>query len=263
MRKIIRRILAVFALTVAMTAGAYASSQANSEPNFEPEKIAMFAKKVEKELAAKGVRVFIIARVGRPTSELPNGIKFTHTAFAVYSSIKTEDGRTVPGYAIYNLYQRDDEPNVSDLVVDYPIDFFMGAHQLQAGIIIPKPELQRRLLSVIGSDVYKTLHNPNYSALANPYNQRYQNCTEHTLDVINAAIYDTSDRNQLKANTRKYYRAQNVDLDPLKLLVGALFLPDIALSDQGEEIHTSTFTTIANYLTQNKLVEEHFVITAN
>ncbi|WP_455201067.1 DUF2145 domain-containing protein [Kaarinaea lacus] len=263
MKTIIKLLFSVLVLTVVMTAGALASSQANSEPNFEPAKIASFAKQVEKELAAKGVRVFIIARVGRPASELPDGINFTHTAFAVYSSIITEDGSTVPGYAIYNLYQRDDEPNISDLVVDYPIDFFMGAHELRAGIIIPKPELQRRLLRVIDSDIYKTLHNPSYSALANPYNQKFQNCTEHTLDVINAAIYDTSDRNQLKANIRQYYKAQNVNLNPLKLLMGALFIPDIALSDQDEKIHTSTFTTIASYLAENKLVEEHFVITAN
>ena len=263
MKTTIRITLSIIIFTFIVTAGANASSQASSEPNFAPEKVALFAKKVEKELAAKGVRVFIIARVGRPTSELPRGIHYTHTAFGVYSSIKTSDGRTVPGYAIYNLYQREDEPNVSDLVVDYPIDFFMGVHELRAGIIIPKPELQRRLLAVIGSDAYKSLHNPRYSVLANPYNLKYQNCTEHTLDVINAAIYGTNNRSQLKANAKQYFRAQEIDMNPLKLLMGAVFVPDIAIDDQGEVALTSTFTTIASYLATNELVEEQFVITAN
>ncbi|WP_455222527.1 DUF2145 domain-containing protein [Kaarinaea lacus] len=263
MKTTIRMTLCIIILTFVMTAGASASSQAGGESQFEPEKIAQFAKQVEKQMAARGVRVFIIARVGRPTSELPDGIKYTHTAFGVYSSIKTSDGRTVPGYAIYNLYQRENEPNVSDLVVDYPMDFFYGVHELRAGIVIPKPELQRRLLAVINSNTYKSLHNPRYSVLANPYNLKYQNCTEHTLDVINAAIYDTDNRKQLKANEKKYFKAQELELNPLKLLMGAIFVPDVSVDDHEDVIQTSTFTTIANYLKANNLIEEQFVIAEN
>ena len=92
---------------------------------------------------------------------------------------------------------------------------------------------------------------------------KYQNCTEHTLDVINAAIYQTNDRNQLKANARQYFRAKEVDIDPLKLMMGAIFMPDIAVDDHDEEIQTSTFTTIASYLNESALIEEQFVITVN
>ena len=174
-----KTILLTCLLFFVVTVGAQASGQSGGNPRFEPDKVAVFAKKVEKELAAKGVRVFIIARVGRPTSDLPSGIHYTHTAFAVYSSIETSDNRKVPGYAIYNLYQLDERPEKSQLVVDYPVDFFIGAHELRAGIIIPKPELQKRLLAVIGSDTYKSLHNPNYSALANPFT-----CVSHSAQEV-------------------------------------------------------------------------------
>lgn len=259
-----RNILLSLILMLGISTGAAASSQASSTPNFQPEQIAEFAKKVEKELAAKGARVFILARVGRPESELPSGIKYTHTAFGVYSKIQTSDGRMIPGYTIYNLYQREDRKDISDLIVDYPIDFFMGVHELRAGIIIPKPELQRRLLNVISSNTYKALHNSNYSVIANPFNTRFQNCTEHTLDVINAAIYGTSDREKLKTAAKEHFKPQEISVNPFKLLFGSIFTEDVAVSDQYEDaIQTTTFTTIARYLNQNELVEEEFVVTAD
>jgi len=144
---------------------------------------------VERKLAAEGARVAIVARMGRPLSEMPEGMYFTHVAFAVYSNITVADGTSVPGYAIYNLYQRDDKPSVSQLVQDFPVDFFAGVAQLEAGILIPSHELQQRLLEVIGSPTYVSLHEPRYSLIANPYTLGRQNCTEFVLDVVNAAIY--------------------------------------------------------------------------
>lgn len=257
-------ILISLILMLGISTGATASSQASSTPNFEPDKVADFAKKVEKQLAAKGARVFILARVGRPESELPSGIKYTHTAIGVYSKIQTDDGRVIPGYSIYNLYQREDRKDISDLIVDYPIDFFMGVHELRAGIIIPTPELQRRLLSVISSNTYKALHNSNYSVIANPFNTTFQNCTEHTLDVINAAIYGTSDRKKLKAAAREHFQPQEITINPFKLLIGSMFTEDVATRDHLDDaIETTTFTTIAKYLHQNDLVDEQFVVIAD
>jgi hypothetical protein len=165
-----------------------ASSAAGETTNFKAEEVISFAKKVERTLAEKGVHVAILARMGRPLSEMPAGMHFTHAAFIVYSKIQTADGRSLPGYSIYNLYQYDDHPDKSKLVQDFPVDFFSGVAQLEAGLLIPSVELQQRLLKVIASPDYKALHEPHYSVIANPYNEGRQNCTEFTLDVINAAI---------------------------------------------------------------------------
>lgn len=240
---------------------AHAGSQANEEPQFEAEKIISFAKKVEKTVAAKGARVFLVARAGRPDSEMPEGFHYTHVGIAVYSMIKTEDGRNIPGYAIHNLYQNDEKLDTSSLVMDYPADFFAGVHQLKTAVLIPTPQLQKQLLQVIASDTYQNLHNPDYSVLANPYNSKYQNCTEHTLDVINSAIYKTDDINVIKANTKAYYDAQKVHLSPLKLFMGSLTKPDVKLSDQKGAVVTASYTTIAQYLKKYDLVQEEMVIT--
>ncbi|AKH20548.1 DUF2145 domain-containing protein [Sedimenticola thiotaurini] len=239
------------------------SSAAGTASIFTPQQVSAFAKKVEQTLAEKGARVFLISRVGIPEEELPKGINYTHTALAVYSEITTEDGNKAPGYAIYNLYQRDGQPDVSELVVDFPVDFFSSAHVMKAGIVIPVPKLQERLLRVIRSKTYSNLHNPNYSVLANPFKQKFQNCTGFVLNVLNAAIYQTDDIEVIKANTRAYFKPQRVDVGGFKLLLGSMFKPDIALSDHQGPVVTTTFGTITKYLEEYSLSQEHFTLTAD
>lgn len=229
-------------------AGSFSSSSASEEIHFTPKQIIKFAKQVEKTLAAKGARVAVLARMGRPASELPEGMHFTHVAFAVYSQITAADGRNIPGYAIYNLYQQNEHPDVSALVQDFPVDFFSGVAVMEAGVIIPSPELQQRLLEVIASPTYAALHDPHYSLIANPFTLGRQNCTEHTLDVINAAIYQTSDIKQIKANEKAYFEAQTVNVSPLKLALGSMFSAEVSTSDQHGKPVTATFETIGKYL---------------
>ena len=234
--------------TMPVQAGSFSSSSSATEIKFTPEQIIKFAKQVEKTMAAKGAHVAILARMGRPAAELPEGMHFTHVAFAVYSQITEADGRTLPGYAIYNLYQQDKHPEVSDLVQDFPVDFFAGVAVLEAGIIIPSAKLQQRLLDVINSPTYAALHDPHYSLIANPYTLGRQNCTEHTLDIISAAIYQTSDIKRIKANEIAYFKAQPVNVNPFKLALGSLFSAEISTSDQPDVPVTATFETIGKFL---------------
>ncbi len=251
----IYRLIAVL-MICAFSDKLFAGSTAKAEAQFAPEHITGFAKQVEKYAAGQGARAFIIARVGRPPEDLPKGVTFTHTAIAIYSSINLPDGKTAKGYAIHNLYQNDKNLDRSDLVTDYPVDFFWGAHQLRAGIIIPTPELQQRLLQVYAEGTDKILHRPAYSILANPFNDRYQNCTEYTLDVINAAIYQTTDYQQIKANTKAHFKAHPIKVSGLKLLVGSLLMDDVKIQDHSGRVVTATFDTISGYLADNHLLKD-------
>lgn len=254
-----RYLLGIIILSFSLSG--FAGSQAGGTPQFPAEQIIKFSKQVEKTLASKGARVAIVARVGRPPAELPAGMHFTHVSFAVYSQVTTTDGRTLPGYAIYNLYQRDEKPDTSSLVQDFPVDFFSGAASMEAGIIIPSAQLQKRLLETITSATYQKLHDPHYSAIANPYTLGRQNCTEHTLDIINAAIYQTDDIKLIKAAEKKYYTAQIVNVSGFKLMLGTIFSSDITLSDQPSEPVTATFETITDYLKKYDAGSEMFIIT--
>jgi hypothetical protein len=250
LERLLFALIAIFAIAVNANSTGLSSnsSQAGDEAHFKPEQIIQFSKKVEKTLAAKGARVAILARMGRPASELPEGMHYTHAAFAVYSEITTSDGRKVPGYAIYNEYQRNDHPDTSELIQDYPVDFFSGVAVLEAGIIVPSAELQKRLLEVIASPTYAALHDSHYSAIANPYTLGKQNCTEFVLDVINAAIYQTSDIKTIKANEKSYFVAQPVNVSPFKLMLGSMFSSEVSMSDQPGSPVTATFERIRDYL---------------
>jgi hypothetical protein len=224
------------------------SSAAGDDLKFAPEKIVGFAKKVERALAAKGARVALLARIGSPPEDLPEGFHYTHVAFAVYSQITTADGRSLPGYAIYNLYQVPDKLDTSTLVQDYPADFFAGVAVLEAVIVIPSAELQARLLQTIASPTYAALHEPRYSLIANPFTLGRQNCTEFVLDVLNAAIYQTDDINKIKASEKAYFHAQPVNVNPLKTLLGSIFMDEISVSDHPDSPRTATFEKLAEYL---------------
>jgi len=226
-------------------------SQAQGTPTFAAEQVIALAKRVEKALAQRGARVAIIGRIGRPPEQMPEGMYYTHAAFAVYSDITTQDGRHLKGYATFNAYQSDAEPDTSSLVQDYPVDFYASVARLEAGVIVPSPELQRRLLEVIGSPTYAALHEPSYSAIANPYTLGRQNCTEFVLDVIQAAIYGTRDPRVIKAQSRQFFQGQTVHVSGFKLLLGSLFSREISLSDHPTlPPVTATFETLARYLQQ-------------
>ncbi len=234
----------------------WAGSNGNQKATIEPERIVKFAKSVEKYAAAKGARAFIIARAGRPQKELPRGIQYTHTAVAVYSNIELSDGTQAQGYAIHNLYQENNKPERSVLMVDYPVDFFWGVHSLKAGIIIPSADIQQRLIQLISDGKNADIHNPKYSVIANPFNAQYQNCTEHTLDLLNAAIYQTTDKNRLKANAKAYFKPQRVNMSPFKLMMGAAFMGEVTTKDHRGRVYTTTFASIGRYLSAYQLADQ-------
>lgn len=232
-----------------------AGSQRNPEIRHQPEDVVSFAKGVEKYAAAKGARAFIIARVGRPVEDLPKGIFYTHTAIAIYSAITLGDGSVVNGYAIHNLYQDAEDKTLSTLITDYPVDFFWGAYELKAGIVIPSPDIQQQLITLINNGDNHKLHNTKYSVLASPFNSLYQNCTEHTLDMLNAAVYKTTNIAQLKVNTQAHFDAQRVHTSRFKLMLGSALMKDVTTRDHKGKVRTATFTSIANYLLKYDLTE--------
>ncbi|KAF7764987.1 hypothetical protein PCIT_b1105 [Pseudoalteromonas citrea] len=249
-----KRVMISYAI-LAYSFFAQAGSEQQQAPQFDAATITAFAKSVKHYAAEQGARAFIIARLGQPKEKLPAGFHFTHTAIAIYSQIELEDGNKVNGYAIHNLYQKAGDANVSQLVTDYPVDFFWGAHALKAGIVIPTPVLQQKLIMAIHHGQNKTVHNPKYSLIANPFNNQYQNCTEHTLNVINAAIYQTDNMAKLKVNTTAYFKAQPVAVSRFKLALGNWFADGLSTDDHPEKVATASFTSIANYLKEYDLLD--------
>lgn len=256
-------ILAIFTLVLtAMLPSLSWGGSAENAPRVLPRaEVAAYANALQKDLAKRGANVAIVSRVGRDRDELPTGIQYTHVAFWVYSQITRADGSKGKGYRAYNLYQVTDDETASRLVQDSPADFFAGAFELDAGVIIPDPRLQKKLLTTIAGPAYSSLHNARYAVLANPMNPQFQNCTEHTLDVLMASLYETSDQSQIKANIAAHFDPQPIRIGGFKRVFAPATSAALTTVDHGSSIETATFGSIARFMAKHDLSDHIYRFT--
>lgn len=262
-----RALIAAAAASVLSTAPLPAAAQDSSAhavaPHFTAAEAAGFSKQVERDLAARGAKLAIVFRTGRPRSQLPEGISYTHGGFWVHRMIKTADGKTQQGYAVYNLYAGDGVawPKIeSRLVQDYPFDFTRGSTVDDMAVIIPSPEMQRRIIAVIDSPTYQAVHNRRYSLVANPWKRTYQNCNNFMLNVIAAAIWQTSDPDQITADLKAHYKPTLVKANAVLRLFGPIADQRLRTDDQQGPIRTATYESMAEFMRENNLLEATYSI---
>jgi hypothetical protein len=167
------------------------------------------------------------------------------------------------GYAVYNLYHGDGRTlarTQSYLHQDFPLDFVRGAAVDDVAVIVPTPEMQRRILRVMASTAYDELHVESYSLISNPLDARHQNCTEFLLDVIAAAAWETSDYAQIKTNLAAHYRPTRVGAGPLERIFGPMVDERLRTDDQRGALQTATYESMATFMLENGLAEEAYVL---
>ena len=231
--------------------------------HLKPADSAAFAKQIERDLAARHAHVAIVFRAGRSRKDLPDNIAYTHGAFWVYGETTGADGKTYKGYAVYNLYQGDGKSlpeTQSYLAQDYPIDFVAGSQADDVGVIIPSPEMQRRIENIINSPSYEKLHIKSYTLVSNPFDAKHQNCTEFLLDVVSAAAWQTDDYAQIKANLKAHFNPTIVHATLLERIFGPVFDPRLNLDDQDGDIETAEYASIARFMKDNGLLQESYVL---
>lgn len=269
----IRRIVVTLALAAAVASAPAAHAQSTPGDSYSNagaagsyltgEEAATFSKQVERDLAAKGARLAIVFRTGRARSELPDGISYTHGAFWVYSPIELEDGRSINGYAVYNLYHGDGEKLAKDrsyLHQDFPVDFVAPTAVDDVAVIIPSPEMQRRVLAIMDSPDYQKLHVTAYSLVSNPLDAKYQNCNEFMLDVLAAAAWETTDMQQIKANLRVHYKPTKVKTNLLERVFGPMTDVRLKTDDQSGAIVTATYESMSAFMKDNGLLQETYIL---
>lgn len=248
--------LALAPITVAGPAAAQDSSAASASGRFTPPEAAIFGKALERDLAARGARVAIVWRSGRPRASMPEGLAYTHGALWIYRDVAAADGQRLKGYAVYNLYHGDGEHrprNVSALVQDWPTDFILGSVEDDVAVVVPSPEMQRRLLAIVDSPTYAGLHVASYSLIDSPFDRRHQNCNTFLLDVIAAAAWETGDPTQIALNLKAWFRPSVIKAGPLQRLFGPMFDNRLATDDQSGPIVTASFESIAGFMADNRL----------
>lgn len=259
------------ALGLALLAASVTSASAQSSSistsaavhHLTPAQAASFSKQVEDDLAARGARVAIVFRTGEPHDKLPKGISYTHGAFWVYRTVATADGRRLNGYAVYNLFAGDGKAwpeRESRLRQDWPVDFALGSAVDDMAVIVPSPEMQRRIVAVIDSPTYARLHNPSYSLIANPLSPLHQNCNGFMLDVIASAAWDTPDPQQIHADERAHFIPTVVPASPILRVLAPLKDRRILLDDQSGPIRTATYESMSRFMADNGLLEASYII---
>ncbi len=261
--------LVSFTLLASPPAMAFGSGQ-GSEPGavefLTIEEAASFSKQIEDQLAAQGARVALVFRSGRTRDRLPDNVAYTHGAFWVYQPIERADETVMNGYAVYNLYHGDGESmprTQSYLAQDFPFDFAETSAVNDVGVIIPHPELQRRIFEVMASPTYEALHIDSYSLISNVSDPEFQNCNEFMLDVIAAAAWQTSDYAQIKANLDAHFVPTRLRVNFFERLFAPVSDERIRTSDHSGQIATATFASIASFLEQYDMLQDSYVLTRN
>lgn len=232
-------------------------------PHLTAEQATNFAKQIEEDLARRQTRLALVFRTGRTRDKLPEGIAYTHGAFWAYVPIRLADGRTINGYAVYNLYHGDGTTLARDrsyLHQDFPLDFVRGSAVDDVAVIVPSPEMQRRIMQVMISPVYQRMHVASYSLIANPLDARHQNCNEFMLDVIGAAAWNTDNYEQVVANLREHYRPTRVRVNVFQRAFGPMSDPRVKMDDQRGRIVTATYESMAVFMRDNNLLQENYVL---
>jgi hypothetical protein len=268
MRIAIAAALAALSLTACASTGGGSNPVAGFSAQAKPqhltaEQAASFSKQVERELAAKGARLAIVFRTGETRDQLPENISYTHGAFWTFVPITLEDGRNISGYAVYNLYHGDGVTRPVDtsyLHQDFPFDFVAPTAVDDVAVIIPSPEMQRRILTIMDSPAYKALHVEPYSLVSNPHDPKYQNCNEFMLDVIAAAAWETTDMVQIKANLKQHFKAAEVKTSLFERIFAPIAQKRIKTDDQGSRIMTVTYESMAAFMKDNGLLQETYVL---
>lgn len=261
-----RRLASLWTLIAALTLAAAVAPAAAQDSfagkpgrHLSAPQAARFGKALEQDLGARGVRVALVFRSGRPRTSMPEGLAYTHGAFWIYRDIAAADGEHLRGYAVYNLYHGDGETlprSRSHLVQDWPTDFMQGSQEDDVAVIVPSPEMQRRLLGVIDSPLYERLHIASYSLIDNPFDPRHQNCNTFMLDVLGAAVWQTDNPAEIGAGLKAWFHPTTVKTGPLERLFGPMFDERLPTDDQKGAIVTASYESISAFMRDNRLVKD-------
>ena len=139
-------------------------------------------------------------------------------------------------------------------------EYFQLKRHGEIAVIIPSPEMQRRIIAVIDSPTYQAVHNPHYSLVANPWKRTYQNCNNFMLNVIAAAIWQTSNPDQITADLKAHYKPTLVKANGVLRLFGPIADQRLRTDDQQGPIRTATYESIAEFMRENNMLEATYSI---
>src|SRR5690606_5719807 len=139
-------------------------------------------------------------------------------------------------------------------------DFVAATAVDDVAVIIPSPEMQRRVSEIMGSPNYEKLHIEPYSLVSNPLDIKYQNCNEFMLDVLAAAAWGSTDMVQIKANLKQHFKPTVVKTNLVERLLGPIADSRLKTDDQNGPIVTATYESMSAFMKDNGLMQETYIL---
>jgi len=189
------------------------------------------AGKVEQHLKGSSADVVVIARVGQDLREY--GQRYSHLGFAyrdgeVWRVVHKLNECGTDTSAIFRQ-------GLGEFFLDDPFDY-------EAGIVVPKPEVQAHLLAVLRDNGrLSRLHTPDYSMLAYVWSKKYQQSNQwalETLAMAEDADANSRDRAQSWLNL-KGYKPATIHLSTFQRLGARVTQANIAFDDHPDKYRYS------------------------
>jgi len=219
----------ILAVALACLASSAVAGQACTEKLLSPADVRAgmtLALDVRDALDREGAEIALVARVGRDLSRY--GLRYSHVAFAWRGHPRGDwtmvEALNQCGTAISALY----DDGFADFFLD---DMF--AYQVR--IVIPSPEIQRRIANVLAAGRGGRFHEVRYNLVAYPFATRYQNSNQWLLETLADALAERpiGSRSAAQAWLRgKGFRPSTLYVPPMERIGATLFRVNVAFDDQ-------------------------------
>lgn len=205
-----KAVAAAFLAALALAAGAVHAGQTCEERAPTPAAVRdglELAHRVHRHLEDQGATAAIVARVGRDLSQ--HGLRYSHAGLVL-----REPG--APRWRVVHLLNHCGRGD-SELYEQGLGNFFLDdLFRHEAAVLVPSHELQQALRDAVAAGVGRTLHQREYSLIANPWATSYQNSNQWLLELAAAAVSGARDRRAAQAWLKQ------ADYRPGELRIGAL-----------------------------------------
>lgn len=209
------------------------------------------AERTARSLEASGAQVVVLARAGQDLRR--HGLAWSHLGFAYRDGAHWRVVHKLNdcGSAQAALYRQ----GLGEFFLDDPFEY-------RAGWVVPEPALQARLLPLLRDDArVARLHQRDYSMVAYPWAQRYQQSNQWALETIAlAAEPAAADRTRAQAWLRlQGYEPSTLRLGPLTRLGARVARANVAFDDHPNEkrfadrIETVTVDSVFAWLNRSGL----------
>ena len=219
---------AALAIAFVATAAHAGRSCENKPPKSDAIQRSMaLAERTAQTLDKSGAQVVALGRIGQNLGEY--GVRYSHFGFAYREGDKWRVVHKLNqcGTAHAAVYRQ----GLGEFFLD-------DLYEYEAGVVIPTPEIQAKLLPVVRDNAkLAQLNTPAYSMVAYPWARTYQQSNQWALETMAMALEPAAQsRERAQAWLQlKDYTPTTLHISPMKRLGGRLTAANIAFDDHPNE----------------------------